>query len=373
MPDDVTPTPTPTPTRVRRRTRRLGRVALRFLLLVVVPAIAILIGTAYYVAGQRYVSTENAYVKADKIAISADIAGRVVKVAVKENAIVEPGQLLFQVDPEPFEIALAESEAKMANIVQVVEAMRAEYRTYREELEIAQVNLTYHQRELDRRTELLRTGALPQAKYDEGRRAVDVARQEMGVLRQRMARAIANLSGDINLPVASHPRYLEAKAARDEAARNLRHALVVAPTGGVVSRIELQAGEYVRSGTPVFSLVTADDLWIEANMKETDLTHVLVGQDAKISIDTYPDREWAAVVTSISPATGAEFALLPPQNATGNWVKVVQRIPVRLILKEAQGDPTLRAGMSVKVEIDTKYEPQLPGIVKRALAWVAGD
>ena len=205
---------------------------------------------------------------------------------------------------------------------------------------------------------------------DEAAHNLTDARQQLPALRQELARILAQLGGQPDLAPETHPRYLAAKAQLDQARLDLEHTAVAAPAAGILSNLTLRPGDYVRAGASVFSLVETDHLWVEANFKETDLTHVVAGQPATVEIDTYPGVVWQTRVGSISPASGAEFALLPPQNSTGNWVKVVQRIPVRLNVESRAGQPVLRAGMSATIEIDTGYRRPLPGLVKSALAWI---
>ncbi len=211
-----------------------------------------------------------------------------------------------------------------------------------------------------------------QAEFDEAQRDRRVAQQQYEAIKQDIARVKASLGGDAEIPADRHPKVLEALADRDRAALDLDRTNVLAPQAGIVSNIALQAGEHVEAGEPVFSIVIPDPLWIQANLKETDLTHVRENQEAMVEVDAYPNHAWRARVVGISPATGAEFALLPPQNASGNWVKVVQRVPVRLEILRRPEDPPLRAGMSVRVEIDTRRKRDLPPLVRSALAWATG-
>jgi membrane fusion protein, multidrug efflux system len=201
--------------------------------------------------------------------------------------------------------------------------------------------------------------------YDEARHNLHVAQSRLKSIHESTNRVLAGLLGDPQLPAERHPRYLEAKAARDAAAVDLARTQVKAPTAGVVSNMKLQVGEHVEKGAAVFSLIRAGPVWVEANFKETQLTHMHPGQIAQVVADAYPDIEWEAQVTTIAPATGAEFAILPPQNATGNWVKVVQRIPVLLEVKQAARREQLRAGMTVTVTVDTGHERGLPRVVQR--------
>ncbi len=356
------------------RLRRLvvGRALALTLLSVAGPAALAVAGAYYYVTGGRYASTENAYVKSELIAISPDVSARVVHVAVGENDRLGAGQLLFRLDGEPFRIALASAEARLDAVRQEIEALRASHRQKKAEYRLAESDVEYFQRQFGRQKQLIAKGIVSQSKFDEARRYLMTARERLVAIQMDIARILAQLDGSAGLPVDGHPRVREAMAARDQAALDLSHVRVFSPTAGMVTNFDLEAGEYVEAGEPVFSIVRTDYVWIQANFKETDLTHLRVGQEAVVRIDAYPDRVRRAVVASISPATGAEFALLPPQNALGNWVKVVQRLPVRLELTGAAADPPLRAGMSVIVDIDTGYERTLPGFVNTALAWIKG-
>ncbi len=355
------------------RPRRLMRSALRILVMLAVPAALAAAGAYYYVTGGRYVSTENAYVKSDKIVISSDVSERVVEVEVDENAEVEAGQLLFRLDEEPFRIALARARSHLDTTRQEIEARRAEYRQKLAERTIAVTDVEYYGREFERQKKLNAKGFASQSKFDAARRDLLTARQRIAAIHQEIARVRADLGGDPDAPIDRHPKVREAMAVRDRAALDLRRTVVRAPASGIVTNFDLQPGEFVAAATPVFSLVGTETLWIRANIRETNLTHVRVGQEATVRVDAYPGRVWRAAVASISPATGAEFAILPPQNATGNWVKVIQRVPVRLELLTIPEDPPLRTGMSVVVEIDTGFERVLPGLVTKALAWVKGE
>ena len=350
------------------RHRRLTR----FTLLALAPVVAILVGGYYYAIGGRYVSTENAYVKTDKVAISTDIDGRVIKVSVVDNQLVDLGDLLFSLDPEPYRIELSETESQLRQVRSEVEALRASLRQQRQELNKAEIDITYWRREFERQKQLIKKGHASKSKYDLALHDLELAQQQANSIREEINEVIANLNGHPDAPSELHPRYMEAKARRDEAELNLRRAEIGAPIAGIVTRMTLQPGEYVEEGTPVFSIVQVHHPWVEANLKETDLANVRVGQAATITVDAYPGALWNATIQSISPATGAEFSLLPPQNATGNWVKVVQRIPVKLVIDQPQpnGVPPLRAGMSVEVRIDTLHEREMPSFVKSSVGWV---
>lgn len=352
-----------------RPTRRWGRMTGIFLLSAIGPVAAVAIGFALYYTGGRYVSTDNAYVKSEKIAVSADVSGRVVEVAVKDNQRLEPGTLLFRIDPEPFRIALEKAEAKLMFARQEIEALRALHKQKLAELKLSEGDVGFYQRQYDRQRKLNTKGFTSETNLDTARRSLRNAHDRISTIMQDIAQVRAKLGGDPDIETAAQPAVREAAAARDEAALDLKRTEVRAAAAGIVTNFELQPGEYVEAGNVIFSLVGTGDVWVEANFKETDLTHVRAGQEATIRVDAYPGDVRQAVVASISPATGAEFALLPPQNATGNWVKVVQRLTVRLALKNPQRDPPLRAGMSVIAEIDTQHQRQLPDFAKSALNW----
>lgn len=344
----------------------------RMLLLILGPAVIATGGSYFYMTGGRIISTENANIKLDKIAVSTDISGRVVEVIVKDNQFIASGQMLFRIDEEPFRIQRDKAAANVAKVAAEIDALRADYGQKQAEMKVAHEDFNFFTREHERRGKLYAKGHISLSKLDEARRDIATSRQKVIAIKQELARVRANLGGRLDIPVVEHPRYRESRAVWREAELNLRHTRIFAPAAGVVTNIGLQPGEYVQAGKPIFSIVAADGVWIQANLKETDLTHIQAGQQAAIRVDAYPDHQWTAIVSSISPATGAEFALLPPQNTSGNWVKVVQRIPVRLDVVQTNTDPPLRAGMSVIVEIDTMHERKAPGIIASALALVHG-
>lgn len=341
--------------------------AVRVLLLVVVPLAAAGIGMYIYATGGRLVETDNAYVKANIVAISASVSGPVVEVAARDNRLVEAGALLFRLDPEPFQIAVSGARAQMDVVRTDVQSLRAEYRATLQEAAEGRERIDFLARQLERQERLKEKGMTRGDTYDEARHNVEAARRRLDSIREKANRVLAGLSGDPNLPPERHPRYAEARAAYDAAMLDLSRAAVKAPVAGVVSNMKLQVGEFVQEGAPVFSLIENGPMWIEANYKETQLTHMRVGQSATVLADAYPDQEWPASVEAIAPATGAEFAVLPPQNATGNWVKVVQRVPVRIQVEQPPGQPQLRAGMTVTVAVDTGRPRGLPRMVQKLI------
>src|SRR5690349_23736311 len=344
--------------------QRAGRLA-RPLLLVLLPAAAVLIGLYLYARGGREVETENAYVKANVVAVSSEVSGRVLEVSIHDNQPVSAGAALFRLDPTPFELAVAKASAQMEVVRTDVQQLRAEYRATLQEAVEAEDRIAFLTRQLERQERLKEQGMSRADVYDEAKHNLHVAQSRLKSIHEATNRVLAGLLGEPQLPAERHPRYLEAKAARDTAAVDLARTQVRAPADGVVSNMKLQVGEHVEKGASVFSLIQSGPVWVEANFKETQLTYMRSGQLAHVVADAYPDIEWEGQVTTIAPATGAEFAILPPQNATGNWVKVVQRIPVLVEVKPVSGKQQLRAGMTVTVTVDTGHDRGLPRVVQR--------
>ena len=348
--------------------KRVRRILIRVVLMVVIPVIALWIVVEAYLSGGRYVTADNAYVKADIVNIGSEVDGRVVQVFVNDYQHVESSQPLFEIDPEPFGIAIAAAEAEMAAVEQEVAGLRALYRQGEAEIRAAEEDIRYLTGEFERQQELVAQGAGTQSKLDAAEHALAAAKRDLAVLREQNAVVLADLGGSLDSPIEDQPMYRAAEAMRRDAAIKLTNTLVTAPMNGTLSQVLLEVGEYIEAGDPVFALVATGEPWIEVNLKEVDLTHVIEGQTATVVVDAYPDVVWTAVVDAISPATGAEFALLPPQNSTGNWVKVVQRVPVRLRLEEGHDTELLRSGMTVTVSIDTGQERTFSGVVDGVLA-----
>ncbi len=358
------------PDRPRLPRRRLR---LRRILLLAGPLLVAAAAGYVYLTGGRYVGTENAYVKADMVMIAAQVSGPVVEVDVRENQRVARGDVLFRIDDQPYRIALRESEAELAGVANEIASLKASYVQKLEEKALAGSNLDYARRELERQSELLATRAPPRTKSDAAGPAAAVGRLRRGGPPLQRALCAAALGGDPEIAVADHPRYRKAEADIERARLDLERTVVRAPFGGIASntpKLGQQVAGNATLASPVMSVVSESGAWIEANFKETDLTHVRPGQPVTVHVDTYPDRDWQGTVESISQATGAEFSVIPPQNATGNWVKVVQRIPVRIAIPAAAGDPPLRSGMSTSVEIDTGQSRKLPAFLQAALAWI---
>lgn len=302
--------------------------------------------------GRRYVSTENAYVKIDMISLTADVSGPLTRVEVERNQAVQQGQVLAEVDPEPYRIALEEACADQQAVRNRILSERADYARLQAQHAQAERDLAYHQRELERYQGLDRV-AVSRSQLDGARQKRDQADAQASVTEQELASLKAKLGGGPDVAVEEHPDYQAATAKLDRARYDLAHTRIVAPADGVIGGSTPLVGERVNAGVPVFTLAKNRSAWVEANLKETQLTNVREGQSVEVEVDSYPGVVWKATVQSLSPATGSEYALIPPQNASGNWVKVVQRVPVKLRLEDLDGKPPLRAGMSAEIAIDT--------------------
>ena len=335
----------------------------RFFLLGVVPLVAIAVALSYWLEGERYATTENAYVKTDIAKVAAEVSGRTINVLAKAHMQVKAGDILVTLDPEPFRLALLRTKAELDAARQQVETTRATLSEARAELTDAQDRAAYYKKRFERQVDLAKRGIVSASRHDELQYDAQIAGDKVTMMRQKIGRVLASLGGDPNLPVDEHPLVRARLAAVERAALDLDRTMVRAPASGTIVTMPLVAGEQVTAAQPLFAIVTDQSPWVDANFKETDLTHVYVGQKATIVLDTYPDVIWDAEVQSISPATGAEFAILPPQNASGNWVKVVQRLPVRLRLRPRPDAPPLRAGMTASVSIDTGRERSLSDLL----------
>jgi membrane fusion protein, multidrug efflux system len=351
--------------------RRPLRQRLRLPLMLAGPILVLLAAGYWYLTTGRYVSTDNAYVQAARVAISTDISGRVVEIGVRDNERVSAGQVLFRLDQRPFQIAAEEAKAQLAAVRLQIHALKATYHQKRADARATQAAVDYQQHEFDRQKRLLASGTASQQQFDQVSQAYETARQQLAAKQQDVANALASLGGDPDIPIDQHPMVQHAQAALDRAELNLSYTVIHAPENGIVTKVEqLQVGNYVTASTPLFSLMSTDRVWVEANFKETELTHMRPGQQATIEIDTYPDVVFQAKVESLSPGTGLTFSLLPAENATGNWVKVVQRLPVRLSLDHFDPNAPLHAGLSATVEVDTRHRRPWLDRVERVFAWL---
>jgi membrane fusion protein, multidrug efflux system len=353
--------------------RRSWRQRLRLPLMVLGPIVVLLAAGWWYLTTGRYVSTDDAYVQAARVSISTDVSGRVAQIDVHDNERVKAGQVLFSIDQRPFRIAVEEAKAQLAAVRLQIKAMKATYQQKLADARATEATLVYQQRELERQQRLLASGTASQAQFDQSNHAYKIARDQLASKEQDVASALASLGGDPDIPVAQHPMVQHAQAALDRAELNLSYTVIHAPESGIVTKVEqLQVGDYVNASTPLFSLMSTERVWVEANFKETELTHMRPGQMATVEVDTYPDIVFPARVQSLSPGTGLTFSLLPAENATGNWVKVVQRLPVRLSFDKLDSNHLLAAGLSANVEVDTEFHRPWLDRIYRLFAWLAG-
>ncbi len=349
---------------------RKDRGRLRLTLMFGGVAFVALAAALFWFTGGRYVSTDNAYVRAAKLMVSTDISGIVSEVDVKEGQSVKKDDVLFRVDPKQFQIALDSAKAQLDLTRLNIDSMKQDYQRMLSDIASQQARLDLDKVSFERADQLLKTGSGSKAAYDQARATYESGQKQLQSLQDQAKVQLAKLGGNPDIEPTRHPQYLQVKAQVDEAERELDHTTIRAPFSGIATQVAaLQPGTYLvaqtaaLTNTGAVALVSTDDVWIEANMKETDLTYVKVGDKVSVSVDTYPGREWEGTVESIFPATGAEFSILPAQNTSGNWVKVVQRITVKVRVAQKTGNPALRSGMSTYVEIDTRHRRRLSDLL----------
>ncbi len=343
------------PSRARARKR-----VLRPLLMLGGIAVVVVGAGYYWMTGGRYVDIDDSYVQAAKESLSTDVSGIVSQVMVTEGAHVQAGQVLLRLDPRQFQIALEGARANLAETGLMMEAMKQDYQRMLHDVDAKSAQVQADQASFDRYANLVKSGGVTRADYDNARFALAADKQAVEALRVQAQVQLAKLGGDPDVAVTATPQYLAAKAKVDEAQRELDHTVIKAPFAGTVTEVDtVQPGMYLAAATAAFGLVSSDDVWVEADPKETELTYVKPGDPVDVTVDTYPDHVWHGRVQSISPNSGSEFSVLPAQNTSGNWVKVVQRIPVRIALQAGADDPPLRAGMSVEASIDTRHHRTL--------------
>ena len=328
-------------------------------LLVGGPVLVLLAVLFFYLTGGRYVSTDDAYIQAARADISTEVSGKILEIKVRDNQRVKKGDVLFRLDTPRFAIAVADARAQLANAMLKVPALKAVYRQRLADEAAARNNLAFQQRESGRQTELQSQGISSRAQLDQAKTGFQSAQQQLAAAEQQTASALADLGGDPNAAPESLPIVRQAQAELDRALLELSFTVVRAPMDGIVAKVDqIQVGDHINAATPLFALMSERDMWVEANFKETDLTYMRPGQHATFSVDAYPGKTFKGTVISTSPGTGSSFSLLPPENSSGNWVKVVQRLPVRLSIDDNGGVP-LAAGMSVNAEVDTEHHRSL--------------
>jgi membrane fusion protein (multidrug efflux system) len=335
---------------------------LRRVLMIGGVVVVAVVSLGFWLFGGRYVGTDDAYVHAAQLMVSTDVSGLVQDVGVHQGQHVKAGQVLFRIDPRQFQIALDNAKANLAQIRLTLLSMKDDYVRMLKDIAAQQSQVAWNQVTFDRYANLLKVNSIAPAQYDQARFTLATSQSTLASLKEQADVQLAKLGGSISTSVEQLPQYRAAEAQVDEAQRQLDHTIVRAPFAGVVTEVDsLQPGTLVVSALSAFTttsavgLVSTKDLWVEANMKETDLTRVHRGQPVDVTIDSYPGHTWKAEVDSISPATGSDFSVLPAENASGNWVKVTQRVTVKVKLDLKPDDPPLRAGMSAYVSIDTGH------------------
>lgn len=335
---------------------RPSRKRLRMVLLLVLPLLAVLVGGAVYLMGGRYISTDNAYVGAQKVLITPDISGKIIRVAVREGQHVKPGDELLTLDAVPFRLALDQARAKLNTARSDYDKLKTNLKSLDVLAGLAAKNVELKQRDVERKSKLVTTQAGSQADVDNSTGTLVAAQLQAQNTAQQRDSALNQLLNDPNLPLEKFPDYAQAKAVLDQAQRDLDHTTLRAPISGTATQVDnIQLGRFVAAGTPLMSVIDDQAPWVDANPKETDITYLRVGQKATLDVDSFPNHTFKGTVIAVSPGTGAQFSILPAQNATGNWVKVVQRVPVRIAFDKGEDTSLLRSGMSVNVAIDTGH------------------
>ena len=355
MSDSSAPIPRPLP----RRRRWLRRI-----LLIAVPVVALAAGLAIYLNGGRYISTDNAYVAAQKVLVTPQISGTVNDIKVAEGQKLKAGDVLFTIDPKPYQIALEEANAALTRAETDFGALKSQYQGFAPQIAVAQSTVQLRQDEVDRKSQLLASKVVARADIEEDQVNLETARASLTALENGQRNALSQLGGNPDATLQSYGPWLAAKAAADRAQWNLDQTVLKAPLDGIATQVSnIQMGRFIAAGSPVFAIVSDQDVWVDANPKETDITWLKPDQAVTVTVDAFPDQPLQGHVASISPGTGAQFSLIPAQNAAGNWVKVVQRVPVRVTLDPGQDLSRLRAGMSVNVDIDTRRRRSLAGLI----------
>ncbi len=338
----------PEETTTQKPKRRWGKIVL----MLAVPLVLLAGGLVYWLSLQGTVSTDNAYLQQDKVAVSAQVGGEIVEVFVKDGEQVEKGQLLFRIDPEPFKIQIAEANAAIASAQANVTALSNSSDLSGADISAARENISFAQANFARKDALYERGFLTKTEHDAAEHAVNQAREQLRQAQARAQAAQAKLATGPAVP-GENPQVAAAKAQKEVAELALSRTEVRAPSAGRVAQADrLQIGQQLVQGLPAVTLVSEGSSYVEANFKETDLDDMNVGQRVEIHFDAYPDLVLKGRVESIGAGTGSEFSVLPAQNATGNWVKVTQRVPVRIAI-DGKSPRQLIAGLSAEVTVFT--------------------
>jgi membrane fusion protein, multidrug efflux system len=337
--------------------RRITRRALRPILMIG-GILVVAVGSAtWWITGGRYVDIDDAYVRAAKETVATDVSGIVAQVPVHDGQLVHKGDVLLRLDPLQYQIALAAAKANVGGVISELNADKLTYRRMLRDVDAKAAQVQSDQANYDRFANLVKSGGVTRAEYDNAKFALAADQQALDALKVGAQVQLAKLGGNPEVDVHTMSDYLIAMARLQEAQRELDHTVIFAPFDGIVTQVDtVQPGMYLGASTAAFGIVSTEHVWVEANPKETELTWVKPGDQVDVTVDTYPDRTWKGTVESISPNSGSEFSVLPAQNTSGNWVKVVQRIPVRIRVDRKPGDPDLRAGMSVEADIDTGHQ-----------------
>jgi membrane fusion protein, multidrug efflux system len=317
----------------------------------------VIVGTGYvWLTGGRMVSTDDSYVEAAEVNATTDVSGIVTHVMVHEGEHVQAGQVLFQLGQRHFQIGVDGAKAKLAETALDLASMKEDYQRMLKDADTAAARVAEDQSDFGRYASLIRSGGVTRAEYDDAKYKLQADQANLAALQEEAKTQLAKLGDDATKPVDQYPDYQSAQADVDEAQRQLDHTIVRAPYNGIVTNVEqLQRGQYLTAASPAFGIVSTDDVWVTAQFKETQLTYMREGQSVTIAVDAYPGRKWTGVVQSIAPASGSQFSLLPAENSSGNWVKVVQRIPVRIKITGGPKNVALAAGMSTEVSVDTGH------------------
>jgi membrane fusion protein, multidrug efflux system len=328
-------------------------------LLIAGPLAVFVVVLIFYLLSGRYVSSDDSYVQAANAAISANVPGQVIEIYAHDNQKVKTGERLFKLDDRAYKITVEQAQARLAAAKLQILALKATYEQQLANIQSAEDTFKYQKAEFERQKKLASSGISSQMQLNLATNNYNSARQNHLAAKQQLANILANLANNAHIAVSKHPNVQQAQAQLDKARLDLSYTIISAPMDGVLAKVEqLQLGDYINAGAPVFALISDKNVWIEANFKETEITHIQPGQNVKIVIDAFPNNPLKGYVASLSPGTGSTFSLLPPENASGNWVKIVQRLPLRIAIKDLDKAAFLKSGLSANVTVDIRHHDQ---------------